>query len=188
MRWTCVSSLCLLFAALSAPIATPAVTDASQQANQAGSPNPPHLSFPGARSSMSRDWGHSANNLQNAAVVIQGGRIVEVGSEGLGSGSRTTLPCSTARGKYIIPGLVDGFAGMNSRGQANADLYMGVTTVVASSSAQSGDVDFAASPEAALVPGRLRRLDGQPGACLIKRPESGRRSSRKARGRLSSAP
>ena len=36
-------------------------------------------------------------------------------------------------GKYLIPGLVDGFAGMNTQGQANANLYMGVTTVVARS-------------------------------------------------------
>jgi hypothetical protein len=35
---------------------------------------------------------------------------------------------------------------MNSQGQANADLYMGVTTVVAVSDARRGAVDFAASP------------------------------------------
>ena len=49
-------------------------------------------------------------------------------------------------GKFIIPGLVDGFAGMNSQGQANANLYMGVTTVVARGDDRRGLVDFAANP------------------------------------------
>ena len=49
-------------------------------------------------------------------------------------------------GKFLIPGLVDGFAGMNSQGQANANLYMGVTTVVARSDNRRGIIDFAANP------------------------------------------
>jgi hypothetical protein len=49
-------------------------------------------------------------------------------------------------GKYIVPGLVDGFAGVNSRGQAYANLYMGVTTVVVSNDMRRGPVDFAAHP------------------------------------------
>jgi hypothetical protein len=42
--------------------------------------------------------------------------------------------------------LVDGFAGMNSQGQASADLYMGVTTVVASSDDRRGFIDASANP------------------------------------------
>ena len=38
------------------------------------------------------------------------------------------------------------YAGVNSQGQANANLYMGVTTVVAVSSMRSGVIDFGASP------------------------------------------
>ncbi len=49
-------------------------------------------------------------------------------------------------GKFIIPGLVDGFAGMNSQAEANANLYMGVTTVVARADEQRGFIDFGASP------------------------------------------
>ncbi len=49
-------------------------------------------------------------------------------------------------GKFLIPGLVDGFAGLNSQGQANAHLYMGVTTVVASGDKRRGHIDFAANP------------------------------------------
>jgi hypothetical protein len=47
---------------------------------------------------------------------------------------------------------VDGFAGMNSQGQANADLYMGVTTVVASNDARHGPIDFAAHPSPHIYP------------------------------------
>jgi hypothetical protein len=47
---------------------------------------------------------------------------------------------------------VDGYAGMNSQGQANADLYMGVTTVVAPSDHGHGLVDFAANPRPHLYP------------------------------------
>ena len=49
-------------------------------------------------------------------------------------------------GKFIIPGLVDGFAGMNSQAEANANLYMGVTTVVASSDGHRGHVDLGSNP------------------------------------------
>jgi hypothetical protein len=49
-------------------------------------------------------------------------------------------------GKYLIPGLVDGFAGMNSQGQANANLYMGVTTVVVRSDYRHGSIDLTAHP------------------------------------------
>jgi hypothetical protein len=41
---------------------------------------------------------------------------------------------------------------MNSQGQANADLYMGVTTVVASNDARRGPIDFAAHPSPHIYP------------------------------------
>ena len=41
-------------------------------------------------------------------------------------------------GKFLVPGLIDGFAGMDSQAQANANLYMGVTTVVASGDDRRG--------------------------------------------------
>jgi hypothetical protein len=91
------------------------------------------------------DWGHSARDLQDSIVVVRDGRIVEVGYRGLVSipkGARV-IDCT---GKYLIPGLVDGFAGMNSQGQANANLYMGVTTVVVRSDYRRGVIDVAAHP------------------------------------------
>jgi hypothetical protein len=91
------------------------------------------------------DWGRSAKDLPDAIIIIRDGRITDVGSRmavSIPKGARV-IDCT---GKFLIPGLVDGFAGMNSQGQANADLYMGVTTVVAVSDARRGLIDFGASP------------------------------------------
>ena len=75
----------------------------------------------------------------------QNGRITDVGTRAalpIPKGARV-IDCT---GKFIIPGLIDGFAGMNSQGEANANLYMGVTTVVASSDARRGHIDLGATP------------------------------------------
>jgi hypothetical protein len=90
-------------------------------------------------------WGHSAKDLPDAIVIVRDGRIAEVGSRmavPIPKGARV-IDCT---GKYIVPGLIDGFAGINSQGQATANLYMGVTTVVVSSDQYRGRVDLAANP------------------------------------------
>jgi hypothetical protein len=90
-------------------------------------------------------WGHSARDLQDAVVIMRDGKITDVGAAGevaIPKGARI-IDCT---GKFIIPGLVDGFAGMNSQGQANANLYMGVTTVVARNDHEHGLIDYAANP------------------------------------------
>ena len=91
------------------------------------------------------DWGHSAKDLRDAIVIVRDGRITEAGSRGavpIPKGAQV-IDCT---GKYLIPGLVDGFAGMNSQGHANANLYMGVTTVVVRSDYRRGSIDFTANP------------------------------------------
>jgi len=91
------------------------------------------------------DWGRSARDIEDAVVVVRDGRVTDVGYRGaisIPKGARV-IDCA---GKFLIPGLVDGFAGMNSQGQANANLYMGVTTVVARSDYRRGTVDLAAHP------------------------------------------
>jgi len=91
------------------------------------------------------NWGRSAKDLEDAVVIVRDGRITDVGSRMAVSIPKNArvIDCT---GKFLIPGLVDGFAGMNSQGQASADLVMGVTTLVAVSDARRGVVDFAASP------------------------------------------
>ena len=91
------------------------------------------------------EWGRSARDLKDAIVIVRDGRITDVGLRGaisIPKGARV-IDCA---GKFLIPGLVDGFAGMNSQGQANANLYMGVTTVVARNDYRRGTIDFAARP------------------------------------------
>lgn len=97
------------------------------------------------------NWGNSARDLPNAVVIIRDGHIAEVGSPTdvqIPKGSRI-VDCT---GKFLIPGLIDGFAGMNSQAEANANLYMGVTTVVASADKERGFIDFGASPSPHLYP------------------------------------
>jgi hypothetical protein len=90
-------------------------------------------------------WGRSANDLHDAIVIVREGKITDVGPRSaiaIPKGARI-LDCT---GKYIIPGLIDGFAGMSTQTEANANLYMGVTTVVASSDDRRGHVDLHANP------------------------------------------
>ena len=61
------------------------------------------------------NWGRSANDLRDAVVVMRDGRITDVGSRmavSIPKGARV-IDCT---GKFLIPGLIDGFAGMNSQG------------------------------------------------------------------------
>ncbi len=90
-------------------------------------------------------WGDSAKDIQNAVVVIREGRIIEVGpaAEVAVPKGANVIDCA---GKFILPGLVDGYSGMNSQGAANADLYMGVTTVVARQDSERGVIDLTVSP------------------------------------------
>lgn len=115
------------------------------QAPPAPHPEAPPLVLAGGTVIDLTHWGDSAKDLQNAVVIIQDGRIAAVGSSlnvPIPKGARI-IDCT---GKFIIPGLIDGYAGMNSQGEANANLYMGVTTVVARSSAHYGFVDSTANP------------------------------------------
>lgn len=91
------------------------------------------------------NWGRSAHDLHDAVVILRDGRIAEVGPR-----SAITIPKNAriidCTGKFLVPGYIDGYAGMSTQGQANANLYMGVTTVVAASDAQRGPVYMAANP------------------------------------------
>jgi Amidohydrolase family len=97
------------------------------------------------------NWGHSARDLTNAVVIIREGRITDVGSP-----AQVTIPKGAqiidCTGKFLIPGLIDGYAGMNSQAQANANLYMGVTTVVARADNMRGFIDFTAQPSPHIYP------------------------------------
>jgi hypothetical protein len=106
---------------------------------------PPTLVLAGGTVIDVKGWGHSANDIHDAVVYIRDGHILAVDTRALlpiPKGVRV-IDCT---GKYLIPGLIDGFAGVNSQGQASANLYMGVTTVVASQDDQRGRIYQRASP------------------------------------------
>jgi hypothetical protein len=90
-------------------------------------------------------FGTSAHDLSGAVVLVRGGKIAAVGARG-----RISIPKDArivdVAGKFILPGLIDGFAGLNSQGQANANLYMGVTTLVGSTDDRRGPLFLTASP------------------------------------------
>ena len=74
------------------------------------------------------NYGNNHNDLQNQTVIIQNGKIKKTGNK-----KTVKVPANAevidVTGKYIIPGLIDGFSVLNNQGQANAHLYMGVTTI-----------------------------------------------------------
>jgi len=75
------------------------------------------------------DHGTRTADLADAVVVIRNGRIDAVGPK-----ASTTVPAGArvidATGGFIVPGLHDVFATVNNQAQANAFLYMGVTSIV----------------------------------------------------------
>lgn len=117
----------------------------SQPAGPAALKAPPPLVLSGGTVIDVKDWGDSANDLKDAVVIIEGKRIAAVGPA-----SSVSIPKNAqvidCTGQFIIPGLIDGFASMNSQAEANANLYMGVTTVVARQDARHGYIDFSANP------------------------------------------
>ncbi|HEY1649155.1 MAG TPA: amidohydrolase family protein [Terracidiphilus sp.] len=140
--------ICLFAAAfLSIPAAsqTPPVPSPPAPAPAPANPAPPQLVLTGGTVIDVTNWGDSARDLPNAVVIIRDGQVTDVGSPAnvpVPKGARV-LDCT---GKFLIPGLIDGFAGMSSQAEANANLYMGVTTVVARADKERGFVDLGANP------------------------------------------
>jgi len=95
--------------------------------------------------------GHSTRDIPNAVVVLRAGKIEGAGPAALVKVPRDarTIDC---RGAYILPGLVDGFAGLNSQPQANAWLYMGVTTIVGRQDDRCGRLKRDAHPSPHVYP------------------------------------
>jgi hypothetical protein len=75
------------------------------------------------------NFGKSQEDIQDAVIVIQGDKITAVGSK-----DDIKVPKSAkvidVKGKYILPGLIDGYAALDNQGYANAYLYMGITSIV----------------------------------------------------------
>ena len=75
--------------------------------------------------------GRGSRDIRDSVVVMRDGKIVAAGPR-----NKTKIPAGAnvirIDGAYVLPGLNDVFAGMNSQAQANAYLYMGVTSIIGS--------------------------------------------------------
>lgn len=74
-------------------------------------------------------FGNSTADIKDSVVLIREGRIAAAGPR-----SEVKIPAGAqvvdVSGKYVVPGLTDAFSTLNNQAQANALLYMGVTSIV----------------------------------------------------------
>jgi hypothetical protein len=99
------------------------------------------------------DWGHSEADVEDAVVIIDGGEITAVGPRGtvaVPPGARVV----EVSGKFVVPGLVDGFAAINNQAYANAYLASGVTSIISVDGGRRGGLYLDADPGP-----KVRRLD-----------------------------
>jgi hypothetical protein len=75
------------------------------------------------------DFGRSEADIEDGVILIDGQKITAVGSR-----SKMKIPADARiidiKGKYVLPGLIDGYAALDNQAYANAYLYMGVTSIV----------------------------------------------------------
>ncbi|MCB0639759.1 MAG: hypothetical protein KDC54_24210, partial [Lewinella sp.] len=96
-----------------------------------GDNSPTHTLIVGATVIDLEDRGRSEVDLSNAYVLLKGDEIIAVGeyADELEFPEHTTR--IDASGKYLLPGLFDGFAAINNQAYCDAYLYMGITSIIA---------------------------------------------------------
>jgi hypothetical protein len=80
--------------------------------------------------------GTSTKDLTNKAIIIKADTIFKIVDALKISTNQPNIIDAT--GKYIMPGLTDGFTVINNQSYANALLYMGVTDVIGVESERRG--------------------------------------------------
>lgn len=93
------------------------------------------------------NFGNTTNDIKDAVVLIHDGKVVSV--------QKAKPPKDAiliqAKGKYIVPGLIDVFGALNDQSYANAYLYMGVTTVMPLGDERRGPIFWNANPSPRLI-------------------------------------
>ncbi|MGB6335280.1 MAG: hypothetical protein WBG96_06680 [Thermoanaerobaculia bacterium] len=91
------------------------------------------------------DWGRSEEDLENAVVLVEGHTISAVGRR-----DQIEIPPGAeildVSGRFIVPGLTDGFAAINNQAYADAYLQGGVTSIIAVSGGRRGNLFTDAKP------------------------------------------
>lgn len=88
-----------------------------------------------------------AIEIENSYILIKDGIIEQYGAL---SGNENFPPKTSiidASGKYVMPGLIDGFAVQNNQAYANAYLYMGVTSIIGVDGGRRGEFFREADPQ-----------------------------------------
>jgi len=68
--------------------------------------------------------------IENSYVYIEGKTIISYGSLEEKPSSLIAEKNISAKGKYLMPGIIDGFATLNNQAYANAYLYKGITSII----------------------------------------------------------
>ena len=90
--------------------------------------------------------GIHSSDIRNSYLIIKGNQIIDFGEITKSVVFPDTATIIDASGKFIIPGLIDGFAVINNQSYANAFLYSGVTTIIGVDGGRRGDFDYNANP------------------------------------------
>jgi cytosine/adenosine deaminase-related metal-dependent hydrolase len=138
---------------------------ASLAASAPARAEPPALALVGGTLVDLDERGRRARDIDDGVVIVEHGRVRAAGRRGeveIPAGTRTI----DVRGRFLVPGLVDGFAGMNSAAQARAYLHAGVTTIVGVADRRRGELALAVAPRPRVLP--LEAVgygaDGEPAA------------------------
>ena len=106
-------------------------------------------------------FGASTRDIRDAVVVIRGDTIAAAGPRGA-----IAIPPDAqvidATERYVVPGYFDAFATVNNQAQANAYLYMGVTSIVGidDPGGRRGPLFRSADPGPSIYP--LARVGSEP--------------------------
>lgn len=75
------------------------------------------------------NFGESHNDIKESVVLMRGDKLIHVGTK-----NSIHIPSDVKvmdiKGKYILPGLIDGFGIVLNQSYANAYLYLGVTSII----------------------------------------------------------
>jgi hypothetical protein len=96
---------------------------------------------------INANWnGTVTDDIENGFILIENGKIIRIGK----LTDTTTLPENVqiidATGKFIVPGLIDGFAVINNQTYADAFLQSGVTSIIGVESERRGKLFKDAKP------------------------------------------
>ena len=95
------------------------------------------------------NFGASTKDIKNSIVLVRDKKIIAAGPA-----NKVAIPAGAkvidVSGKFIIPGLIEGFGSVANQAFANAYLYMGVTTVSTVEDNRRGKTFWEANPSPAL--------------------------------------